>query len=556
MKLVALYVRVSTGRQADFNLSIPDQIESGKRWCEQNNYKIVKIYRDEGVSGTDDRRPEFQNMMADACCSGKPPFEIIVVHSLSRFFRDEVEFSLHERQLAKHGISIASVTQEATNNTESEFIRRILAMIDEQNSKENAKHTLRCMKRNAERGFFNGSSIPFGYRLQETDEPARTGRKKLLVIDPLEAPLVKRIYNLYIERNLGVKGIASQLNTEGITRRGSVWSTTSIHDLLTNTVYKGEKLFNQKHWRTREKKDDSEIIRIPVEPIVSPETFEMVRLKLMSRSPKRSHPRRLSSPRLLTGLLRCGECGAAMTMATGKSNTYFYYRCTTRTKKHLDLCSSKMVPMEKMDTAVLSALADKVFTPERVAIMLKELKLKMGTDNGASIGELMKQVEMVQFKLKNLYCSIEDGVQIDAYLKQRLDELKRQEKEYTIKVERYEHSPKAVVDSIDQEQVKAFTNLLRGRLLDRTTGFSKEYLQLLVNEIELKGNQATVKGNYVSLVGAIKFAAETKKLSTSQEVLRFNGDWRARTDSNGRQPGSKLRYNILSLCFILLHTTA
>src|SRR5450631_744515 len=120
----------------------------------------------------------------------------------------------------------------------------------------------------------------------------------------------------------------------------------------------GQKMFNQRHWKTHQKKADEEVIRIPVEAIVSEEVFELVREKRINRSPKKSHPRRLSSPRLLTGVLRCGECGAAMTIATGKSNTYFYYRCTTRTRKHLDLCSSKMVSMEKFDNLILNALAD------------------------------------------------------------------------------------------------------------------------------------------------------------------------------------------------------
>ena len=539
MKRAAIYARVSTGRQADFNLSIPDQVDSMKTWCERNNLDVVREYRDEGVTGTDDRRPAFQSMIADACGSGKSPFDVIVVHSLSRFFRDEVELSLHERRLAKHNVTLSSITQEATNSKENELYRRMLALIDEQNSKENSKHTLRCMIRNAERGYFNGSSVPFGYRLHETDEPARTGRKKLLVIDPLEAPIVKRAFDLYIERNLGVKGIASLFNEEGITRRGTLWSSTGIYQLLTNTVYMGEKLFNQKHWKTLQKKDDSEIIRIPVEPIVSGEVFELVKEKLSNRSPKKSHPRILSSPRLLTGLLRCGECGAAMTSATGKSNSYFYYRCSTRTKKHIDLCSSKMVPMDKLDKAILTALADNVFTEDRVAALLKELKRLTKGNNGESILELNKQLEAVRFRLKNLYYSIENGIEVDAILKGRLEELKNQENGIAAKIAAYEHSPEAFIDSIDKEEIRQFTTTLRQRLLDSSTPFSKEYLHLMVKQIELKENQVKVVGSYRSLAGAIKFAAEKKNLSTSQKVLRFNSDWRARTDSNGRPPGSK-----------------
>ena len=78
----------------------------------------------------------------------------------------------------------------------------------------------------------------------------------------------------------------------------------------------------------------------------------------------------------------------------------------------------------------------------------------------------------------------------------------------------YEHSPQAMVDSIDREEVASFYKLLRERLLDTSKPFSKEYLQLLVKEIVLDGDNVRIKGRYASLAGAIKFTAQKKKLST------------------------------------------
>ncbi|MEI6208337.1 MAG: hypothetical protein WCP20_16270 [Desulfuromonadales bacterium] len=112
--------------------------------------------------------------------------------------------------------------------------------------------------------------------------------------------------------------------------------------------------------------------------------------------------------------------------------------------------------------------------------------------------------------MNNIYNSIENGIQIDAILKNRLDELKRLEMELSRKIAGYDHSPQALVDSIDPDEVKVFAGLLREKLLNRDTTFSKEYLQLLVREIELKDNQATIRGSYRSLVGAIKFTAEKR----------------------------------------------
>src|SRR5689334_17721738 len=83
----ALYMRVSTGRQAEHDLSIPDQQRQLKSWCRENGYEVVAEYVEAGASAADDRRPSFQRMIERACDGGNA-FDIIVVHSYSRFFRE------------------------------------------------------------------------------------------------------------------------------------------------------------------------------------------------------------------------------------------------------------------------------------------------------------------------------------------------------------------------------------------------------------------------------------------------------------------------------------
>jgi site-specific DNA recombinase len=107
----ALYLRVSTGRQADNDLSIPDQRRQAKAHCVSRGWEVVADYVEPGVSATDDRRPEFQRMI-DAATTKPPAFEIIVVHSFSRFFRDQFQLEFYVRRLAKNGVRLVSITQE------------------------------------------------------------------------------------------------------------------------------------------------------------------------------------------------------------------------------------------------------------------------------------------------------------------------------------------------------------------------------------------------------------------------------------------------------------
>ena len=156
--IVALYARVSTTKQAEKDLSIPDQLRQMNEWCKAKKYSVAVEYIEPGASATDDRRPIFQQMIAEACVY-PPPFDAIIIHSLSRFFRESFQFTFYERQLKKSGVQVISITQQTSDDSAGEMARSIFSLFDEYQSKENSKHTLRAMKENARQGFFNGSTL-------------------------------------------------------------------------------------------------------------------------------------------------------------------------------------------------------------------------------------------------------------------------------------------------------------------------------------------------------------------------------------------------------------
>jgi site-specific DNA recombinase len=139
----ALYLRVSTGRQAENDLSISDQRRHANAYCTSRGWKVVADYVEPGASATDNRRPEFQRMI-DAASTKPPAFDVILVHSFSRFFRDQFQLEFYVRRLAKNGVRLVSITQELGDDPMSNMIRQIMALFDEYQSKENAKHTLRA----------------------------------------------------------------------------------------------------------------------------------------------------------------------------------------------------------------------------------------------------------------------------------------------------------------------------------------------------------------------------------------------------------------------------
>jgi DNA invertase Pin-like site-specific DNA recombinase len=201
--------------------------------------------------------------MIERACDGEHAFGFIVVHSYSRFFREAFEQEFYFRKLAKHGVKIISITQPVGDETEpvQTMMRKVIALFDEYQSKENAKHVIRSMMENARQGFWNGATAPLGYRLVEAEKRG-TRVKKKLDIDPVEAETVRLIFELYLHGDgksgaLGVKEIVKWLNARGYrTRRGKTFGVGSLHKLLTNTVYVGRWKFNQASSRTGERKPD------------------------------------------------------------------------------------------------------------------------------------------------------------------------------------------------------------------------------------------------------------------------------------------------------------
>ena len=185
---VAKYLRVSTSRQAEADLSIPDQDRQADAYCQQKGWAIIATYVEDGASATDDRRPEFQRMV-DAATGTDRPFDVILVHSMSRFFRDQFQSEFYIRKLRKAGVKVVSITQHFESDPTGELIRKIVGNFDEYQSAENAKHTLRAMRENARQDFWNGSVPPFGYTTETTERRGIRDKKRLVVHSP-EAEVV------------------------------------------------------------------------------------------------------------------------------------------------------------------------------------------------------------------------------------------------------------------------------------------------------------------------------------------------------------------------------
>lgn len=334
---IAMYVRVSTGRQVEEGVSIDGQINQMRAWAEKNGHDVVETYQELGLSATDDRRPEFRKMMADATSSDHP-FDAIVVFSLSRFFRDAIALGMHERQLRRANVKLISITQPTGEDEAGQMVRQILSSFDEYQSRENGKNVRRSMIENAQQGYFNGSRPPYGYMAVKTDVKGRNGFKRKLEPHSEEADVVRNIFKLALEGDQGepwgIKKIATYLNKVGSTFRGKHWTRQMTWQILTSTTYYGAYTFNRMDSRSKVLRPEVEWVVTQIPAIVSKDIFDKAAALRKERAPGGSYEyRAAASPALLTGLAKCAHCGAGFVLVSGKGGHYDYYRCSTRAYK-------------------------------------------------------------------------------------------------------------------------------------------------------------------------------------------------------------------------------
>ena len=540
----ALYMRVSTARQAEHDLSIPDQRRQLEAWCRAQGYAVAAEFIEGGASAGDDRRPVFQQMIERAC-DGEQAFDLIVVHSYSRFFREAFEQEFYLRKLAKHGVKVVSITQPVGDENEPvhAMMRKVIALFDEYQSKENAKHVIRSMKENARQGFWNGATAPLGYKIVEAEKRGEKIKKKLDV-DVVEAETVKLIYNLYLHGDgksgaLGVKEVVKWLNRNGHrTRRGDTFGVASVHKILTNTVYVGQWKYNTRSSRTGQRKPAEEIVSIPVPAVIDPHLFEQVQRQLHARSPRVTAPRVTTGPILLTGLAVCATCQGGMTLRTGTSQNgvvHRYYTCSTCASKGKSACRGRAIRMDKLDGLVTQHLGDRLFNPERLAAILAGLsarRAEKAESVSSRIMALQREVTDTEEKLKRLYRLVEEGLtDLDEVLKDRLSNLKADHDRAKAALDGAK-SQLAPAISIDPALIERFGRSMREKFTGGTVPFRKAYLQSLIDVVEVDDHQIRVKGRREVLERAV-LAGKSTELGSQMST-----EWRARKDSNLRPPNS------------------
>ena len=457
---IAAYCRVSTDKTDQLN-SLETQKEFFLEYTKRTGDNLIKLYADEGISGTKIKnRKEFQRMLADA---EKGLFDMVVVKDISRFARNTVDLLQSVRKLKSLGIETQFLTANMTSMGNSEFVLTIFGALAQEESANTSKRIKFGKKMNAEKG--RVPNIVFGY-------DKTIGDYFNLSINENEAMSIRQIFQWYTEEGYGGSKIANMLNERGIkTKRGNNWSQNSVCRILTNEIYTG-KIINGKEeiadflTGQRKEKDESEwLVTIRSEiRIVEDEVFDKAQDILKGRhdSFKITHERQ-SNKYLFSTLIKCKECGWSFRRTVRQyKNTYVRWVCSGHNGKGADSCPNAVTVDEEELIQALQEYFQEILSKKKKVInyVIKEFQrvykakdenieyekqlnaelnklrksrekyMDMYTDDLISreelnekIGGMRKEIERLENELKMVSYHLTKGEQLEAILNSTFKQL-------------------------------------------------------------------------------------------------------------------------------------
>jgi len=440
MKSAWAYIRVSTQDQGEFS---PDaQLREIKQKAKAQGNSIVRVFQDIGESAKLADRPEFQHMINDAKRLEKGSVEAIYIHKIDRFARNREDSVVYKAMLRREcGMQVLSAKEDLDDGPVGRLIEGILECIAEWYSLNLAQEVRKGMTEKAMRGG-NLTRPAYGYVLHEAGE-----RFELV---PEHAEIVRLIFKLYTEDNWGRRKISKYLNEtiqirqpERVAKKGkkrgqviggNEWNDKRIKYILNNPLYIGKIRWNVHDGNSNnEKRSSKEWISADGqhEPIISTDVWE----KAQARIARINVIPWESSDYLLSGLLRCADCGGSLSanrkreVREGKELFFPFYNCTKF--RMGGSCHSQYVSVKKLEAAILDHIKKTSETTDQIAVEI----VRDNSREDAELDLLERSLESYRDRYLRVKHAFEAGIDtIEEYKENKL-RLQKEEKDIENRIE-------------------------------------------------------------------------------------------------------------------------
>ena len=324
----AIYCRLSKDDDLSGpSASIQNQRELLCRYCEEQGWRVAGIFQDDGYTGLNMERPDFQKMLA---AIERKMFDVVLTKDLSRLGRNYLQVGqLLEDFFPRQKVRYIALNDAVDSNEENE-ITPFRSLLNEMYSRDVSKKVHSSYLTKAKSGKFTGCLAPFGYRKDPED-------KNHLLIDEDTAWIVRRIFELakngsgpnrirrrledeeipcpaWWNRQKGLRDHVTKFERENPERGRFIWDFTAIQGILANPVYIGAIASQKTNYRFKvgwlgdKKREDWIIVEGMHEAIIDRDTYDIVQEKVKSRK----RPDAWGNFSLFAGLVKCGQCGSTL----------------------------------------------------------------------------------------------------------------------------------------------------------------------------------------------------------------------------------------------------
>ena len=426
--VTALYARLSKDDDlvGDSN-SIVHQKEILAKYAKEHGFTNIEFYVDDGFSGTNFNRPDFQRMMADAE-EGK--ISTVIVKDMSRFGRDYIMVGYYtEIYFSNLDIRFIAINDNVDSNIQTENdLTPFKNVFNEWYARDTSKKIRAVFKAKGNSGKHLTTNPPFGYKKDPND-------KEKWIIDEEAAATVRRIFQMYVD-GYRISEIGHKLTEEKVEtpilyymNRGiktnarseypEIWDLMSIKYILSQTAYAGHTVNFQtavKSYKTKKQvnlpRNQWVIFRNTQEAIIDEKTFETVQ---QMRKAKRARTK-YNEPNMFSGLLYCADCGNHLTIQrVARNRKMDNFSCATYRKKKKGLCSCHRILVSDLETIVKNDLQkvceyvflhEKEFTDDYLSGSKRE-SVKFQSKTKADLKRLYERQEDIGRIIRKLY---EDNV--------------------------------------------------------------------------------------------------------------------------------------------------
>ena len=484
----ALYARVSSDRQ-DVDLSVAAQLRALRDYAEKNGYLVVGEFVDEAESGRIADRPQFRKMIDEASRT-IAPFKEILVWKFSRFTRKREHAVAFKSMLRRKGVRVVSITEHADDTPTGKLMEAIIESVDEFYSENLARRS----------PGYAGSLLtrlldlqPRSLRLQPGHGAGRSQEAPHLGDQPGHVPHSEAHVRHGGGRKRDSRNHPHPQQRGHRQSQGKLWARTSVHNILTNEAYTGTLVWGANA------KDNADPVRVEkaFPAIITRAQLQRVGKHLSSRAPKFSHPRRVGSSYLLSGLAKCKTCNTPLIGRFAQSGKYSYYVCQSNIKLGRDACETPTLNARRFEELVVAKIRSNILTKGNIRDLVKVVAEEMDgvtREQRKRLETIEDELEEVKRKLGRIWHFIETS---DAVMADASDRI-REHRERQERLEYFAEQARAVLAQRrkvldDVNAIAAYARDMKDFLKESELTERRAFIQSFIKEIVVVPGDALLR---------------------------------------------------------------